>query len=174
MRSCRWRWLEDGYTVVGIDTEPDGGRRRQPSRAATVAWQRDRSSRTTSPRSPGTTAGSDTIIDSTLFHSLPVEGRDGYQRSVLTGPPPRAPRYYILVFAKGAFPPQLETEAATRSTRPNCATRCHVLDDRRGRPAFIHANVPQIPDAIPVPPHDRDDKGRLKFPAFLLTAHKPE
>jgi len=39
------------------------------------------------------------------------------------------------------------------------------------RPAFIHANVPQIP-GVTMPPHDFDDKARIEFPAFLLTAHK--
>ncbi|MDT5325981.1 MAG: hypothetical protein QOF25_3133, partial [Mycobacterium sp.] len=41
------------------------------------------------------------------------------------------------------------------------------------RPAFIHAHAIAIRDApFETPPHDRDDKGRIKFPAFLLTAHK--
>jgi hypothetical protein len=45
------------------------------------------------------------------------------------------------------------------------------------RPAFIHANVPAIPPQMPgppveFPPHGRDDKGRMKLPAYLLTAHK--
>ncbi|MDT5267424.1 MAG: hypothetical protein QOI90_4050, partial [Mycobacterium sp.] len=41
------------------------------------------------------------------------------------------------------------------------------------RPAFIHAKATAIPNALFTPrPHDRDDKDRLKFPAFLLTAHK--
>ena len=36
------------------------------------------------------------------------------------------------------------------------------------KPAFIHANVLQIPGVSM--PHDLDEKGRMKFPAFLLTA----
>ena len=42
------------------------------------------------------------------------------------------------------------------------------------RPAFIHANMPTGPDVpFELPPHDVDDKGRTKMPAFLLSAHKP-
>jgi hypothetical protein len=33
--------------------------------------------------------------------------------------------------------------------------------------------VPQIPDLpFEFPPHDKDEKGRAKMPAYLLTAHK--
>ena len=39
------------------------------------------------------------------------------------------------------------------------------------RPAFFHANPPQIP-GVTIPPHERDEKGRVKFPAYLLSAHK--
>ena len=49
------------------------------------------------------TAGSTPIVDSTLFHSLPVEGRDGYLRSVHRAAAAGA-TYFVLVFAKGAFP----------------------------------------------------------------------
>ncbi|BCI92879.1 hypothetical protein NIIDMKKI_80850 [Mycobacterium kansasii] len=41
------------------------------------------------------------------------------------------------------------------------------------RPAFIHANVPQVPGApFEMPPHPRDEKGRMMLPAYLLSAHK--
>ena len=41
------------------------------------------------------------------------------------------------------------------------------------RPAFIHANIPHIPDApFTMPDFAKDDKGRSKLPAFLLTARK--
>ena len=41
------------------------------------------------------------------------------------------------------------------------------------RSAFIHAKVPQMPDLpFEMPPHDTDEKGRVKFPAYLLSAHK--
>jgi SAM-dependent methyltransferase len=115
----------------------------------------------------------DTILDSTLFHSLPVEGRDGYQRSAYRAAAPGA-AYYILVFAKGAFPAELEQ-------KPNEVDEAELRDVvgkyweiDEVRPAYIHANMPSGPDApLQLPPHDHDDKGRMMMPAFLLTAHKP-
>ena len=43
------------------------------------------------------------------------------------------------------------------------------------RPAFIHANIPEMGADAPfqMPPHARDEQGRIKAPAFLLSAHKP-
>jgi hypothetical protein len=41
------------------------------------------------------------------------------------------------------------------------------------RPAAIHANVPKMPEMPGMTlPHPTDEKGRVKFPAYLLTAHK--
>ena len=106
-----------------------------------------------------------TIIDSTLFHSLPIEGRDGYQQAVYRAAAPGA-AYYILVFAKGAFPAELETkpnevdEAELRAA----VGKYWAIDEIR--PAYIHTNAFKIPGApVPMPAHDLDDKGRAKMPA---------
>jgi hypothetical protein len=41
------------------------------------------------------------------------------------------------------------------------------------RPAYVHANIPPVTNApFEFPPHDRDEKGRMKLPAYLVTAHK--
>ena len=58
---------------------------------------------------PGSDGRFATVVDSTLFHSLPVEGRDGYLRSVHQAAAPGA-GYFVLVFAKGAFPDEWETK----------------------------------------------------------------
>jgi hypothetical protein len=90
---------------------------------------------------------------SSLFHSLPIEDRDGYLRSVRRAAAPGA-SYYILVFAKGAFPTELEqkpNEFGEDELRV-AVSKYWEIDDIR--PAFIHANVPQIPDLpfeIPAP-----------------------
>jgi hypothetical protein len=44
------------------------------------------------------------------------------------------------------------------------------------KPAFIHANIPPAnPDApFQMPEFSRDDKGRAKLPAYLLSAHKAD
>ena len=96
----------EGYTVVGIELTPTA------VAAATKAAQDRGLSKATFVRGDITSfTGLDgrfnTIIDSTLFHSLPVERRDDYLRSVHRAAAPGA-TYYILVFAKEAFPAEME------------------------------------------------------------------
>ncbi len=104
----------DGYTVVGIDLTPTAiaaaNKAAQERRLATASFvQADITSFT------GYDGRFSTIIDSTLFHSLPVEGRDGYLRSVHRAAAPGA-IYFVLVFAKGAFPAGAGRPSPTRST----------------------------------------------------------
>ncbi|HEX3548709.1 MAG TPA: class I SAM-dependent methyltransferase [Mycobacterium sp.] len=161
----------DGYTVVGVDLTPTAiaaaNRAAQERNLAAASFvQADITSLT------GFDGRFSTIIDSTLFHSLPVEGRDGYLRSVHKAAAPGA-SYFVLVFAKGAFPAALETKPNEVDEDELRATVSKYWEIDEIRPAAIHANVPQIPDmpAMDVP-FDRDEKGRVKFPAFLLMAHK--
>jgi SAM-dependent methyltransferase len=97
-----------GYTVVGIDLTPTA-----VAAATKAAQERDLPNATFVQDDITTFTGFDgrfnTIIDSTLFHSLPIEGRDGYQQSVVRAAAPGA-AYYILVFAKGAFPADIEAK----------------------------------------------------------------
>ena len=162
----------DGYTVVGIELTPTAvaaAKKAAAERNLTNATfvQDDITSFT------GFDGRFDTILDSTLFHSIPVEGRDGYQQSIYRAAAPGA-NYYILVFAKGAFPAEAEQkpnevdEAELRAA----VGKYWAIDEIR--PATIHANIPAtVPDApFQMPPHPRDEKGRMKLPAFLLSAHK--
>ncbi len=115
-----------------------------------------------------------TIIDSTLFHSLPVESRDGYLRSVHRAAAPGA-TYFILVFAKGAFPAEMEFGPNTVTEDELREAVSKYWDIDKIRPTFIHANiVAAIPADAPfeMPTFEKDDKGRQKMPAYLLTAHK--
>lgn len=164
-----------GYTVHGVDLTPTA------VAAATKAAQ-ERGLTTASFEQADITSfgGHDgrfsTVIDSTLFHSLPVEGRDGYLSSVYRAAAPGAV-YYVLVFAKGAFPPELELKPNEVDEEELRAAVSRYWEVDEIRPAFIHSNMPAIPPQLPgppveFPPHDRDDKGRLKMPAYLLTAHK--
>ena len=160
----------DGHTVVGIDLTPTA-----VAAARKAAQERDLPSATFVQDDITTFTGFDgrfnTIIDSTLFHSLPIEGRDGYQQSVVRAAAPGA-AYYILVFAKGAFPADIEAkpnevdEAELRAA----VGKYWEIDDVR--PAFIHANPVFREVELDTLTPDRDDKGRVMFPAFLLTAHK--
>jgi ubiquinone/menaquinone biosynthesis C-methylase UbiE len=112
-----------------------------------------------------------TILDCTLFHSLPVEARDGYLRAVHRAAAPEA-AMYMLVFTTEALPadspcpiPNLVTQDELR----DAVSKYWQIDEIR--PAFVHVQLPDIPD---LPPHsyEVDEKGRVKLPAFLLIAHK--
>jgi SAM-dependent methyltransferase len=163
----------DGYTVVGIELTPTA-----VAAATKAAKERNLPNATFVQDDITTFTGFDgrfnTIVDSTLFHSLPIEGRDGYQQSVFRAAAPGA-SYYILVFAKGAFPAELETKPNEVDEAELRAAVGKYWEIDEVRPAFIHANAVSFGDG-PIQPaaHDLDDKGRIKFPAFLLTAHKPD
>lgn len=162
----------DGYTVVGIELTPTA-----------VAWATKAAADRGLPNATfvqdditsftGFDGRFNTIIDSTLFHSIPVEGRDGYQQAAFRAAAPGA-KYYILVFAKGAFPAELEQKPneVTEDELRAAVGKYWEIDEIR--PAFIHANMPTGPDVpFELPPHVQDEEGRMKMPAFLLTAHKP-
>ncbi|MFN3003407.1 class I SAM-dependent methyltransferase [Mycolicibacterium wolinskyi] len=161
----------DGYTVVGMDLSPTAiaaaNRAAQERNLSTASFvQGDITSFT------GYDGRFNTVIDSTLFHSLPIEGRDGYLSSIHRASAPGA-SYFVLVFAKGAFPSEMEVKPneVTEQELRAAVSKHWEIDDIR--PAFIHANAIAIPDApFDPPPHGVDEKGRIKFPAFLLTAHK--
>lgn len=162
-----------GYTVVGVDVSPTA------IAAATKAAQQ-RGLDTASFVSADITSftGYDgrfnTVIDSTLFHSLPVEGRDGYLRSVYRAAAPGA-SYYVLVFAKGAFPADVDTKPneVDEDELRSAVSKYWEIDEIR--PAYIHARMDQaVGPEMQMPPHDTDEKGRIKMPAYLLSAHKPQ
>jgi SAM-dependent methyltransferase len=163
----------DGYTVVGIDLTPTA-----VAAANRAAQQRNLSKASFVQADITSFAGYDgrfnTIIDSTLFHSLPVEGRDGYLSSVHRAAAPAAV-YYILVFAKGAFPVEMDfgPNTVTEDELRAAVSKYWEIDEIR--PTFIHANMAAaLPADAPfeMPTFENDDKGRQKMPAYLLTAHK--
>lgn len=162
----------DGYTVVGVDLTPTA-----IAAANRAAQQRGLSTASFVQADITALTGYDgrfnTVVDSTLFHSLSVEDRDGYLRSVHRAAAPGA-NYYVLVFAKGAFPPEAEQGPNTvddAELRDAVSTYWQIDDIK---PAFIHANIPpNNPDApFQMPEFSRDEKGRAKLPAYLLCAHK--
>lgn len=160
-----------GHTVVGIDLSPTA-----VAAATAAAAERGLSSATFASADITALTGYDgrfaTIFDSTLFHSLPVDGREGYLRSIHRAAAPGA-RYYVLVFAHGAFPAEFETgpNAVSEEELRTAVASHFVVDDIR--PAWIHANAPEGgPMAEMV--SERDESGRAKMPAFLLTAHRAD
>ncbi len=165
-----------GHTVVGIDLTPTAV-------AAATEAARERGLTTASfaqaditsfgDYPPGSEGRFSTVVDSTLFHSLPVEGRDGYLSSVHRAAAPGA-SLFVLVFAKGAFPAEMEPKPneVDEDELRDAVSKYWEIDEIR--PAFILSNVVEIPGApFEFPPHERDEKGRMKMPAYLLTAHKP-
>ena len=160
-----------GHTVVGVDLTPTA-----IAAATKAAAERGLAGASFVQADITTFAGYDgkfsTVVDSTLFHSLPVEGRDGYLSSVHRAAAPGA-SYYVLVFAKGAFPADMEPKPNEVDEDELRAAVSKYWEIDEIRPAYIHANIPQVTDApFEFPPHDHDEKGRMKLPAYLLTAHK--
>ena len=160
-----------GHTVVGVDLTPTA-----IAAATKAAAERGLATASFVQADITTFAGYDgkfsTVVDSTLFHSLPVEGRDGYLSSVHRAAAPGA-SYYVLVFAKGAFPAEMEPKPNEVDEDELRAAVSKYWEIDEIRPAYIHANIPQVTDApFEFPPHDHDEKGRMKLPAYLLTAHK--
>jgi ubiquinone/menaquinone biosynthesis C-methylase UbiE len=108
-----------------------------------------------------------TIVDSTLFHSMPVELREGYQQSIVRAAAPGA-SYYVLVFAKtgDGGPANPVTEDELREV----VSKYWVIDEIR--PARIHANFTGADSPeFPFPDVRDEGNGRMSVPAWLLSAH---
>lgn len=113
-----------------------------------------------------------TIIDSTLFHSMPVELRDGYQRSIVRAAAPGA-SYFVLVFDKAGMPDDSPINPVTEGELRDVVGRYWEIDEIR--PARIHASVPES-----FAEHMRgfggagvrdEPNGRKSMGAWLLSAH---
>jgi SAM-dependent methyltransferase len=158
-----------GYTTVGLDLSPtaiDLARREAQQRGLTNATFEvaDISSFT------GYDGRFGTIVDSTLFHSIPVEAREGYQRSIRRAAAPGA-SYFALVFDKAAVPGG-PINAVTADELREAVSRFWVVDEIR--PARIYANLPDRPaNDFEMPFGDvRDEPNGLKsVGAWLLSAH---
>jgi SAM-dependent methyltransferase len=112
-----------------------------------------------------------TIIDSTLFHSMPVELREGYQQSIVRAAAPGA-SYIVLVFDRTGMPEGSPVNAVTEQELRDVVSRHWVIDDIR--PARIHANVADnftgFKDFAGAGIAD-EGNDRMSVPAWLLSAH---
>ncbi|MBO0882260.1 MAG: class I SAM-dependent methyltransferase [Mycobacterium sp.] len=109
-----------------------------------------------------------TIVDSTLFHSMPVELRDGYQRSIVRAAAPGA-SYFVLVFDRAGMP-QSPPNPVTEDELRDVVSQYWAIDEIR--PARIHANFPGgVPGEFPVLDLRDEGNGRTSVPAWLLSAH---
>lgn len=112
-----------------------------------------------------------TIVDSTLFHSMPVELRDGYQQSIVRAAAPGA-SYFVLVFDSAGMPPEGPAHPVTEQELRDAVSTYWVIDEIR--PARIHANASEnftgLREFAGVDIAD-EGNGRMSMPAWLLSAH---
>jgi 2-heptyl-1-hydroxyquinolin-4(1H)-one methyltransferase len=162
---------ERGFTTVGLDQSPtaiklareEAAQRGLSNASFTVA---DISSFT------GYDDRFDTIVDSTLFHSMPVESRQGYQESIVRAAAPGA-SYFVLVFDSAAVPSD-KVNPVTANELTDVVGAYWAIDEIR--PARIHASVAvNFPDFQKFAASDIQDEGngRVSIPAWLLSAHLP-
>jgi SAM-dependent methyltransferase len=111
-----------------------------------------------------------TIVDSTLFHSMPVELREGYQRSIARAAAPGA-SYFVLVFDKAGMP-ESPAHPVTEDELREVVSKYWTIDEVR--PARIHAILPpNHQEYFPVADVRDEPGGRKSVPAWLLIAHLP-
>ena len=159
-----------GYTVVGIDLTATA------IKAATKAAEERGLTNVTFVQGDITALdGYDgrfaTILDCTLFHSLPVETRDDYLRWAHNAAASGA-ALHMLVFTTDALSPDSPfpvPNLVTRDELRDAVSKYWQIDEIR--PAFVHVQLPPLPPDLPVP-FEFDEKGRAKLPALMLTAHK--
>lgn len=168
-----------GYTTVGLDLSPTAielAREQATKRGLTnVTFEVADVTAFT-----GYDGRFDTIVDSTFFHSIPVELRENYQQAIRRAAAPGA-SYFALVFDRAAMPdpsgpgPAPVTDDELRAI----VSKYWTVDEIR--PARIHAGQPA--GARPAGgdrPADRgmpfvgiveEPNGRIAIPAWLLSAH---
>jgi len=161
---------ERGFTTVGLDMSPTA-----IELARTEAAKRGLANATFGVADISSFEGYDgrfgTIVDSTLFHSMPVEAREGYQRSIVRAAAPGA-SYFVLAFDAAGMPANGPAHPVTADELGEVVSKYWVIDEIRS--ARIHANVP---DNAPMPGNfagrDLRDEGagRKSMPACLLSAH---
>lgn len=158
-----------GFTTVGLDQSPTAvklARDQAAERGLTTASFEvaDISAFTGFDRRFGT------IVDSTLFHSMPVELREGYQQSVVRAAAPGA-SYFVLVFDRTTVPVG-PVNPVTADELRDVVGKYWTIDEIR--PARIHVNINEnftgFQDFAGSDIRD-EGNGRKSLPAWLLSAH---
>jgi ubiquinone/menaquinone biosynthesis C-methylase UbiE len=158
---------ERGHTTVGLDSSPTAielARREAQRRGLTNASfeAADISSFT------GYDGRFNTIVDSTLFHSMPVELREGYQRSIVRAAAPGA-SYFVLVFDKAAVPGG-PINAVTEDELREVVSKYWVVDEIR--PARLYSKFSAESGGLPPMVDIRDEpNGFSSVGGWLLSAH---
>ena len=159
---------ERGYTTVGLDLSPTA-----IELARAEADRRGLTNATFEVADISSFTGYDgrfgTIVDSTLFHSMPVESREGYQRSIVRAAAPGA-SYFVLVFDKAGLPDG-PAQAVTADELRDIVSKYWVIDEIK--PARIHGYIPANFPFFPAVGLRDEPKGRKSVAAWLLCAHLP-
>lgn len=160
-----------GFTTVGLDTSAtaiglaraEAARRGLDTASFEVA---DISSFT------GYDGRFGTIVDCTLFHSMPIELREGYQRSIVAAAAPGA-SYFVLVFDSASMPIGGPVNPVTEHELREAVSPYWVIDEIR--PARIHANLPEEAlagmEEFGAADLRDEGQGRTSVGAWLLSAH---
>jgi 2-heptyl-1-hydroxyquinolin-4(1H)-one methyltransferase len=159
---------ERGYTTVGLDLSPTA-----IDLARAEAANRGLSSATFNVADISDFTGYDgrfgTIVDSTLFHSIPVEAREGYLQSIVRAAAPGA-SYFVLVFDRAAMPDG-PANAVTSEELRDVVSKHWEIDEIT--PARLHGVLSEGFSALPFADVRDEPNGRKSVPGWLLTAHLP-
>ena len=128
---------ESGYTTVGLDQSPTA-----IALARAAATERGLTNASFEVADISAFTGYDgrfgTIVDSTLFHSMPVELRDGYQQSIVRAAAPGA-SYFVLVFDRAAVPVSPLVDSVTADELGGLVGKYWIIEELR--PARIHVKI---------------------------------
>ncbi|HXA87892.1 MAG TPA: class I SAM-dependent methyltransferase [Mycobacterium sp.] len=157
---------ERGHTTVGLDLSPtaiDLARREAQRRGLTNV--------TFEVADISTFTGYDgrfgTVVDSTLFHSIPIEAREGYQQSIVRAAAPGA-SYFALVFDRAAVT-EGPINAVTEDELRDVVSKYWVIDQIR--PARLYAKAPKDFFGIPGMQVREEPNGLVSIGGWLLSAH---
>lgn len=160
------RLAELGYSTVGLDLSPTA-----VDLARAEAAKRGLTNATFEVADISDFTGYDgrfgTIVDSTLFHSIPVELRDGYQRSIVRAAAPGA-SYFALVFDRAGMP-EGPANPVTADELRDVVGKYWTIDKIRA--ARIHANLPEGFSALGFLGVTDEPNGRKSVGGWLLSAH---
>jgi SAM-dependent methyltransferase len=159
---------ERGFTTVGLDLSPTA-----IELAKAEASKRGLTNASFAVADISAFTGYDgrfgTIVDSTLFHSIPVEAREGYQQSIVRAAAPGA-SYFALVFDRAGMP-QGPANPVTDDELRDAVSKYWAIDELEH--ARIYANIPgNLPMFPGLDLRDEPD-GRKSVPGWLLSAHLP-
>jgi SAM-dependent methyltransferase len=113
-----------------------------------------------------------TIVDSALFHAMPVDRREGYQQSIVRAAAPGA-SYYVLVFDSASVPVG-PVNSVSAEELESIVSRYWTVEEIR--PARIHVKIREGWEGFRGFAQNgvRDEgNGRKSVPAWLLSATRP-